>query len=212
MEISNKTLAVLLVVTIAISLTGTILSLNTLQESKLTGYATYNDTGKAQVIISSSTVLRFIVNTIDFGTGSVNSTGYTNCTLYVNGSSGTSINRTAGCINFNTTAGGPLVLENDGTTYINVTINASTNAAEFINGTSPQFQYQIQENETGSCLSGAAATTWTDVVKGTVTQICGNMSYIDANDTLRMGILVTIPADAPPGTRPNAIFTAQGTG
>ena len=85
-EISNKTLAFLLVVAIAISLGGTFVSMNRLNTLMnlpgVTGFATANSTGTANVTITASASIRFAVNNLDFGIGAVNSSaGNTVCSL-----------------------------------------------------------------------------------------------------------------------------------
>jgi len=214
MEISNKMLAWLVVAAIAVSIFGTIISLNKLnQTSGLTGFATTNSTGTAQVYISSQTVLRFVVSSVDLGTGQINtSAGYYNCTLSVNDSSLGTVTKSAGCINFNNAVGSTFTLQNAGTTYLNVTLNFSANATGFIGGSviSPSFQFTMSNNGTGtSCLNALANTAWTEVVVGTMYNVCQNLSYYQ-NNTLMMGVKIVIPADAS-GSKSVSIM-AQGTG
>ncbi len=208
MDISNRALALLLLMAIIISVAGTLVSLNKLsQKSGTTGYAVSTDASTASVTIQSNTVLRFVVNSIDFGTGYVNTSGgYIKCIMNLSTNT-TTITKT-GCANFNTT-GNPLVLENAGTTFLNVTINSTKDASTFIGGTSPAFQYMIAENETGSCKGTLSSVAWTTVVAGTAQNICSNLTYIDSNDSLKMGIQVTIPYDS--GVGGTDTFTATGT-
>jgi hypothetical protein len=81
-EISNRTLAILLIIAIAISLGGTIVSLNRLAQVRvpvITGFA--SDQGTATVNITSQASLIFAVNSIDFGNGWVNSTAANTCEM-----------------------------------------------------------------------------------------------------------------------------------
>ncbi|MGV8087426.1 MAG: hypothetical protein ACP5N1_07375, partial [Candidatus Woesearchaeota archaeon] len=125
MEISNRTLAWLVIAAIVVSVFGTTLSLQKLSRSSLaSGYVTSNATGTAAVEVSQSVVLRYTVSSVDFGSGSVNSSlGFNNCTLSINGTGSTTIHR-VGCEGFNSTnTGGTFNLENAGTSYLNVTLN-----------------------------------------------------------------------------------------
>jgi hypothetical protein len=219
MEISNKMLAWLVVAAIAVSIFGTIISLNKLNQSTgLTGFATSNTTGTATVDISSQTVLRFVVTGVDFGTGQINTTsGYNNCTMSINDSTTGTITRSAGCIGFNAAAptGSTFTLQNAGTTYLNVTMNFSNNASTFIGGVSvnPSLKFQMAENSSSatSCIyaGGVSNKAWTEVTIGTVYNICQNLSF-NQNNTLMMGVSVVIPSDAS-GNKAVTIL-AQGTG
>jgi hypothetical protein len=220
MEFSNKTLAWLVVATIVVSLAGTLISVNRITQGP-TGFATANATGNATVSISSVTQLNFVVSAVDFGAGQVwgnVTTGY-HCNLTINGTQ--AITKTAGCNGFNSSnTAGPLVLENTGNTPLNVTLNFSANATNFIGGggginPGPSFKFLMSENETTSCpgLNGTLAV-WTEVNESQNYRVCqgatANMlQYGSATDTLSIGISISIPSNAA-GTKNVTIF-AQGT-
>jgi hypothetical protein len=198
MELTNKTLALLLVAAIAVSLAGTIISLNKLNNVPTTGYAT--STATSNVTITSLNSVRFNVASIYFGSGSVNSSaGYNNCTLFANL---TAVGgwKSAGCINFAGSEPGPLIIENDGNVNLtNVQLVSSVAAAAFIGGiaVTPVYQYLVIQNETGSCATGLGPTTWTDVnTTGSGTSICTKMDWQDAADSIAVGVYIVIPADA----------------
>lgn len=207
MEISNKTLALLLVAAVVVSLGGTILSLNRLSRLSVpsTGFVTSSGTTSVDVTTQSS--IRFAISSVDFGTGSVNTTGgFQNCTLTINSSSTIVKN---GCTGFNSTnIGDTFILENDGNTNLNVTLNSTKAASAFIGGTAPLYKYAVSNNETSSCTGTITGAGWTDVAT-TDPNICTNLTYNDNADTLRIGINITIPYDAV-GTK-TATFTATGT-
>ena len=212
MEISNRTLALFLAFAVIISIGGTFLSLNKLNSlgKQSTNYAT-TSTGTALLNITTQASIRFVVNILDFGAGYVNTSGgYTNCTMYVNDS--VNINK-VGCINFNSvTPYGSFFLENDGSLYVNLTLNCSANSTNFIGGnySVAKFQYAVSNNESGSCSGVLSNYGWTDADKIDV-NICGNLSYISSQNSLRLGVKVVIPYDAYNGSR-TATFTATGTG
>jgi len=212
-EVSNKMLALLLLLAIVVSVAGTFVSLNRLSQTGVTGYAVSSDSGTAKVNVQSNTVLRFTVNNMDFGTGYVNTTGgYTNCTMNINTTSST-INK-VGCVNFNTT-GNAFLLQNAGTTFLNITINSTQNASTFIgggeqSGVYPLYQYMIANNLPGSCAGTLSNTTWTNFILGAQINICTNLSYVTTNNTLAIGVQLEIPYDSNTGQQ-TATIVAQGT-
>ena len=214
MDISNKTLVVLLVGAIAISLFGTIISINKLNQvitAQPTGYVA-STTGTATVNVSSIESLTFTAAAIDFGIGSVNGSGtWNNCTMYAN-ASGADF-KGSGCVNFSATLQPPLTIENDGNKNLSVQLAANATAAQFIGGNSvtPLFQYAVYNNETSSCAYNATPGVWTDVnTTGAGTLICPDFQKDSIKDTLNIGVKILIPLDALGGAR-TAKFTATGT-
>ena len=195
MELSNKTLAMFLVAAIAVSLFGTLFSLNRLGSLGATGYAT-SANGTAIVVVNTSTSIKYVVATINWGSGLVNTTaGYLNCTL------ATDAANTAGCIGFNTVSQG-FILENDGNTVAAVTLSSNRTAAQFIGGTSdgggPLFRYKVANNGTESSSCGSPnPAAYTDVnVTAPGTLICSALNYSDTQDSLEVDIYVNIPYTA----------------
>jgi len=210
MDISNKTLVWLVVATIAVSAFGTLLTVQNLGQRGLAGYATSNVTGNASVTIASSTVLRFAVSSLNFGSGSVNTSGgATNCTLMSNGTTAVSKVTAGNCVGFTTTGNPGLILENAGNTFMNVTVNFSAGASTFPGGTGGAFLYIFGSNETGSCRGPTNATSIWANVPTTPTLICTNLSWVDTTDSLSLGLRISIPNDAD-GTK-NVLITAMGT-
>jgi hypothetical protein len=217
MEISNKTLVWIVVATIIVSIGGTIL---TVKSAGDIGYATSNVTGNASVNVASQTILRFAVSSLDFGSGSVNTTGgagqTANCTLTANATDAT-ISRGLDCIGFTSTADS-LTLENAGNTYLNVSLNFSTDSSGFPGGSLfPQYRklrFTAGPNESGSCYTptnnlNTSVGQWVDVTPLSATYICYNLSWNDTIDTMRVGLQISIPSDAD-GTKALTII-AQGT-
>ncbi len=213
MEISNKTLAWLVITAVVISFAGTLLSLYKLNNVSSSGYFTYNDTGTASVQVSQSVILRYAISTVSFGSGSVNSSGgFNNCILSINGSS--TINK-VGCEGFNDNSANAdaFILENAGTSFLNVTLNFSQDAASFIGGNTTLrfFKYAVSNNESSSCVGAITNGGWTEVAENSSVSACTNLSWSDTTDTLRVGINISIPNDAASGIRTVSIL-AQGTG
>jgi hypothetical protein len=214
MEITNKTLGLLLVAAVAISLFGTIISINKLNQftqlSTTTGFAT-SDQGNVSVYVNTSTSIRFAVNTVNWGTGIVNTTGgYVNCTMMTDGTA-----NSAGCSGFNTVTQN-FVLENDGSTLAGVQLASNASAAQFIGGDSsgggPLFRYTVTNNETGSC-SGPVPSSFTDVnTTAPGTQICpvSGFNYTDTRDSMNISIYVNIPYTAPSGQKSATLTATAG--
>ena len=218
MDFSNKTLALLLVVTLVISMTGTLLSLNRLESFNYNPLQVSgrlgSDIGNVTLQINQSASLIFQINTINFGSGLVNASGgFVNCTL---NSEGIVQYVPANCVGFNNVTQG-LVLMNDGNRNLSVTLQSNVNSSDFIGGIvggGPQFAWNITNNETGACQTGLFKynATWQPVNKTPdVVTICTDMNWQDSADTFLIHVQVRIPGDSFGGQR-NATFTATGTG
>ncbi len=209
MEISNKTLAWFVIGAILISLIGSLVSLKT--SNSLTGYVTSNTSGEAKVDVSQSIVLRYITNSTNFGSGTIDTeSGATNCTLAID--TDTTVIK-AGCSGFATTNEGPLTLENVGTSYLQVTLNFTGNASTFIGGNQSvaRLQFKVAELEAGSCAVGVSYPTWTEVgTPNETVMACTNLSWNTNTNSLRVGLNMTIPVDVTSGEK-NITIIAQGT-
>jgi hypothetical protein len=213
MEISNKTLAWFVIGAVVVSLAGTLFSLT--NSNGISGYVTSNTTGQASVDVSQSIILRYAINSTDFGSGSIDSgSGFNNCTLGIDNNA--TIYK-IGCIGFNTLnsgGDGPFVLENAGTSNLNVTLNFSGNASTFIGGnqTIAKLRFKVSENESNSCVGGTIPyTAWTEVgAPNTSLVACTNLSWNGIQNTLKVGLNVTLPMDAISGSRSITVL-AQGT-
>ena len=232
---SNKLILALIVVFIGVTLF-TQYSLLSQSAIKIMGAAS-TDTGTATLTIGTAGSIRFAVNAIDFGSGSVNtSSGNTQCILDTNGT-----NESSQCISFsaNTTY---FQLENDGTANVTVQLLSNKDASAFFGGTATlaSFRYAVFNNESQSCRNGTGGTGtvgqigggagnctaaddtagnctvspmgWTDVNSTGVTgaTICQRLLFTDLNDSIGFDINITIPYDAPSGAK-SATFTATAT-
>jgi len=202
-DLSNRALALLLVVAIVVSISGTLVSLNMGGVGTPTGYAIDNSTGTATFTISSNFSITFGQNTLLFGTGAV--TGGGPCTM--NTTSGPL--NDANCENFNNSiANANLTIINDGNIRANVSLNFSQNATGLIGGTSPQLYYEVSQNESSSCAQLMNGSSWETVEWGpgqevnvSGARICNNLNYVDATDSLELGIALEIPENAATGAR-----------
>ena len=127
----------------------------------VTGFVVTNTSiATVNITVSPSVVINFTVNNINWGSGSL-SAGTTQAQLESNG---TGLNAV-----INGTWSQPnnpyLVLQNIGTENVTLQLMASKNATQFINGTSPGYQYSVINNGAGSCsaANGFPLGQWYDV-------------------------------------------------
>ena len=199
-EISNRTLAILLVVAIAISLGGTIVSLNRLanvQAPVITGFAG-SDVGTATVNISSQASIKFNVSSVNFGNGWVNtSQGEDSCRMSAEGDDEASSSSSACTDEWDDDDWVALQIENDGN--VNITVNVSTDgpASEFV-GTGGGFWFRVNESKTGSCnstnsLNASVDSQWTAwPASDKQERVCSYLDYNDARDTLWLHLQVNV--------------------
>ena len=133
MEISNRTIAILLVATLAVYLGGTFISLNRLGRMGYvsTGLATSEaDTGNVTLRIASQTAIAWQSSTIEWGSGYVDGS-CSNCTMHVNTSSNRvgapndGFDRTC-CVSFNW-SNESLLLKNTGNQVVSLQLNVTNN-------------------------------------------------------------------------------------
>ncbi len=212
MEITNKTLAMFLVAAIAVSLFGTIISLNKLSSISTTGYAT-SDTGTATVYVNSSTSIFFYVDAVNWGEGYVNATPGApfNCTLNSEGL------RSAGCVRFTQVSQG-FVLENEGNTYPTINLDSDVNGSvmlgEHWSYGGPLLLWKVTANETNSCGGGGIPAPLASYIPANTTGagslICPALEFANGNDTLKIDVQVNIPYTVTTGQK-TAQFTAQAS-
>jgi len=161
-----------------------------------------NNTGEIRITIESVLSITLPDALVDFGTGYVasgytyaildsNSTELQNWTVVENGSNGWPSNTDY------------IILENNGNIYANVTIKANKTASEFIGGTNPEQYFAAMDNESGSCQNNLQSD-YTELQTSENT-ICGNLSYANDADSLRIMFKLKIPSDATPDVRSNII-------
>ncbi len=164
---------------------------------KITGKAT----GTANLTIVSVVNINFTISNISFGSGSV--------TL---GSNNATIDTLGNVINGNwTPVTEGFILENLGNNNVTLYLKSGKTAAQFLGGTGPSYQYNVTNNETGSCINatGFSLGLWTDVnTSGDGDLIC-NPFGISAN-SINIDLKLVIPSDARIGSQSD-VFTATGT-
>lgn len=210
-DLSNKTLALLLLVAISISIFGTLNTLSRFGETGITGrVVSDNITGKTNFTISSQLSIRFVQNVVDFGSGYVNGS-HTTCVMGTNSTQvapGDTMHAASGCVDFNRPSGN-LTIENDGNLLANVSLNFTRNATDLIGGTNPSFKYKVINSEASSCGNIRNGSSFIEVdgiadyketsISGV--RICDTLEFDNAGDTVEVGFWLTVPQDSLQGQR-----------
>ncbi|MBS3083967.1 hypothetical protein J4423_04135, partial [Candidatus Pacearchaeota archaeon] len=149
-------------------------------------------TGTANLTVESAITINFTTNQINWGSGRVNA-GSPSATL--------NTEETGNVTNGNWTlqnAGG-LRIQNIGNVNVTLNLSGTKTAAQMIGGTSPGYNWQFSEVESGSCLNASGSIqTFSSYynVDTTTTLICGRFRYVDSNDSLRIDFQLTVPSDS----------------
>lgn len=208
-ELSNKTIATLLVIAIVISLTGTFFAINgiTRVTNIITGTAT-TGTGQADVNITDRTSITLNQTQVNFSSGYRNDSVVplgSNCNL-------SSSDFTVPSCWINTTAYDPrdIILENNGNRYVRITINSTNYSRAFaacsvrttIDGGSSNYTFKGVAAEAGACSINFNTTEL--MFNNSDQQLCDNLSYGNSADSFNITIGLKIPA-GPLGNCSNAI-------
>jgi len=211
-QISNRTLAVLLVGAIAVSLFGTFISLEKLNSmggfGGITGMAT-NGTGYVQLDVTGLSSFTVVATTVNFGTIVPNASTFYITTNTDNVEGGVGATDCTGV----TSACSGIELMNDGNEVINVSFNTSSSATDLIGGTAPFFAFHVRSgNRSGAVDQGcngsipfnSTGNSWHNITPDTDYRICNSTStlksgfgYVDSADSITLEFNLSIPADAP---------------
>ena len=199
MDVNNKTLAVLLIAGMILSIAGTLSVLNN-DNGGLTGYAGSTDTqyGTIDYNISSNVVLSFTTASVDFGTGYVDTTlGITNCDLTTEASG-----NEVGCAGFDDKTNSPLVLTNIGNKDAEVNLTFADAVTTFItqdgSGSSLQLKVTDTSGEGGACTgtqslsSYVNANTFDSAAEITA---CGTFESDPSTNSIDIDVNLTIDMD-----------------
>jgi hypothetical protein len=216
-EISNRTLAILLIAAIVISLGGTLVSLNRISKISIpgvTGFVVNVSNATARVVVSDVTWVNFSNATIDFGTGYVS--GGVNCTM-----NSSNNEKSDSCADFSG-SDQTLILANIGNNDVYVNLSFGKNASTLLGGTQEGYgrDYRfIVGNDTTApgCANTTYYLTWTTVPPGDenaslpAVLICDNLTYTDGSNKININISLTIPQDASTGTLSDEITATVET-
>src|SRR3989344_427159 len=202
-------IGVIAVVVIVISLVFTIVSLKDLS-SKISGFVA---NAEANLTIEQNIEVNFTTRAISWGAGKV--TGSANAAALT--TYGTN-NVTNG--NWTLTTAGGLRLRNDGNTNVTLNLSVGKSAANFIGGTSPIYQWNVSDVESGSCVNSTGGRYTPEsgfnlsrhIPTSTATiRICGNFTYVSGADDIRIDFNLTVPEDATAGAKGDVITATAWT-
>lgn len=206
-DVTNRTIAALLFVAMAVTVFSTAVTLNKLnvvQGGDLTGFA-ISPNATATLNVSATTSIKFVNAVIDWSNGTVNTSGGNlQCNLTTNGWSTPGY---TGCVGFITPLPGDFQLENDGNQNASITVEITTASDTWIGGNAAlsETYVEIKDAETGSCVGGGAAflNSGAETVITTVGDqvACSNFAYEDGADTINISLKVSLPSDAPVGVK-----------
>ena len=162
--------------------------------TKVSGFAT----GEANLTIESLASINFTTNSIDWGSGQVDS-GAPSAQLTTLETG----NVTNG--NWTLATSGGLRIENIGNVNVSLNLSVGKSPSAFLGGTSPGYEWNVSNIETGSCLNSTGGTgnlnlgTWSST-STTSTNFCGILQFVTASDSVRIDLNLTVPSDSLTGS------------
>ncbi|MBN1543846.1 hypothetical protein JW898_00110 [Candidatus Woesearchaeota archaeon] len=214
-EISNKTLATLLVVAIVISLAGTFFAMRGVSQVTNVISGAQTASGTAKVNITEQLSISMVENLVDFGAGNRLTTLAVDSECNLTSAD----NAVPDCWNdtgSNYAGVHDFKIMNDGNLNANVTVTSAKDPTEFfttcagsgtILGGTPDYQFKSLASATeNGCLSGTV-DTFTSFDKS-AQLICTNLTFTDGTDKMNVSIRLQVPA-GPAGVCTDAVtFTA----
>jgi len=200
-EVSNKMLVGLLVIAVAVSLVGTFVSLQKVGRIGVLTGAAETTQGTLSFSVLSLAVVNVSTTSVDFGNVQVPG-GNPNCVIdSVTGGVGTCDASSNG-----TAANGGFVFENIGNTLINVSVQSGKSAAGLLGSSSYGADYEW-ECRTKSGVGTAIVSSFQTVTESGATLCYANMneSSTPGEDEGYLDIQLTVPSDAPSGSKSDTI-------
>lgn len=231
-QVSDKTIMFLLIAAIIISIGGTIVSINRLNQliPRVTGLGT-TTTGKVNVTLANVNSISITDSQIDFGSCSPNSSTGSNLSSNIsNGTTWQSWGSPGVCVSI-VNSPDNITIKNDGNTNLNISVKTNVIASTFIGGDSPYgplFMFSVKNDSDSPGCNNATGTTWTaqkefNIGRGmawnwsnfTVADedylACANLTPVANRDSINLFVKLYIPADAPQKTDTNATLTFTAT-
>ena len=173
--------------------------------NKISGYVS---SGEANLTVETKAEVNFTTNVITWGNGRVNQGGSaaslttSNYTGIFNVTGGNwTLDTDPKAAGFQGTGG--MKIENIGNVNVSLNLSAGKNAATFIGGTSPAYEWNLTAMEAGSCLNGTQQNiSFTMDRLLTVTSAgasniwCDVFPYEATKDTVRIDFNLTIPENS----------------
>jgi hypothetical protein len=186
MDVSNRTLAVLLIAAIVFSVGGTLMSFSQTGVGSPTGFATNSTDGTVQLTINQAISITLIDSDINFGNCNVSTSGLTNYDSSL-GSSGVNNSLCSGSLPDNIT------IENDGNVEANVTVQTLYNGTTMFGDDNAHIGF-FAANVTGDeGCAGTLTTTRTNMsVEGQDYLVCDNLTFGASNDQIAYFAYITL--------------------
>ena len=217
MDLTNKSLALLLIAAIVISLGGTIISLNKLSQVPVTRPIALSGTGRAaatgnvSLVIGTNASCNIDAN-VSYGTGAatVNRTLSTDASNAFDGWTCVGTTYGSGCSG--------MVINNTGNVLLNVSYNSSVNGTGLLLSAGQNendFTYTVDDTtepataDSNSCLLDPV-TDWANVnyTNGNNgSNICSSLNFT-ANSSITIDYNVTVTSDTTPGIKSATIYIA----
>lgn len=178
--------------------------------------ATAGDMANLSFTLESRTSVEFSIDSLDFGQGFVNAT-CTNCTMDTDGAGYADPLCCWG--QWTSPLQDGLLIENNGNTYVSLSLSADQNASAWIGGnlTQPSFQVRTAgesgeshpsangDDTADSCLSAWRAGSFTELTTSDM-YICGNesqydFSFVSTRNEAHLLVRAVIPKNAPRGSK-----------
>ncbi len=216
MDISNRTLGLLLVAVIVISIGGTFISLNRLDGISTTGFATNNETGTVTLNVKEElSITTTDDDVIDFGTCTLNATvGYSN---FQSNSTSAQFNSNGNCTGGTDSFPGSadsITIRNNGNEDANISVRINTTGANlFTVGGSPSatsnLQYKTESASTGCSGGDLQATFATFSTEDTDYNACEDLDYGVGTNTMEFFVQAHINASVDSGGPAEVTFEAR---
>jgi hypothetical protein len=206
MEITNRTLVMLFLVTLAITIFGTLTSLSRISGlESLTGAWESGSTtrGSVNLTIQSSVNINFTQDRANFGSGYVDM-NVSACYLETSKAN-------FGCVSFTDGASvKPLLLENQGNANVRLNLSNTNTSTSLIGGTNPGYAWMWETPETTSnanltcARESPANSTLTNNTFANITtaltslsMLCSMFNATDTADVINISFKLLIPNNAP---------------
>ena len=193
---SEKILAWLIIIAVVISLTGTFFSLNMLNELErykqyFAGYAT---TGQVNLTITQNLTINVVQDVINFSSGYVN-TGDTGAYLNTSATGYWASNPRPAWTNTTDYDPRPMQVKNEGNVNSSLNISSGEDAATFLGGTSPLYQFNGSQMEANSCMPNMLVSVNTSLT-GSSQILCSNFGTAETRDDIYVHCFLWVPSDA----------------
>jgi len=162
-----------------------------------------NGSGFVNISIFTTVSITVDPDTIDFNSGQLDD-GVEYAWVMSNHSTGTTNTSNGSWTGSASENGTSIIINNTGN--VNISLNISSGSgADFLTGTDPKYFLKVidADGETGSCTGGVSGPgIWIEIDSdgGEENEFCGELSPVNASDSIFVDAMLRIPNDANPGS------------